>query len=642
MQSEQSPSFLQDIFDFFWSPFRTIKSFYRDLSDVDVRLRDDSIGVRVLAMIATPFRLMGGFISMMVQNWPTSRSGVAAIASLPAILTLLGLLGAWVLNDYIRNESWRVNANQGYYEFNVATHADTPESALAFARKLVEIDPDDDDLKFQLGVAEMTAGNSFAADDVMASIAPDVPVTQSDQAKPDDPENADDLENPDDPDENQGMMKAHIWRAGFLVMDKTAAEFKEVIGQAERHLEMAIAADSENLDGKSRLANLYMRYASLLEEQSPERLEYLIKADETFREIIEGEALTQKANATQIVSLGPSILVRKQLEAIDPENFSIDDDVDNVLRDVTLFLNRAKRYKNQQIQLWLVLLNTASQVRQFDFAVAIADEGLKIVEDPEARKVLAQAKSETLRKAALSINNFDEFESYRDRFVYLCEAARAYPKDPVNYKLLLQFVGRENPKPTIQVARALGLASPGEAVPIKPEWLYRICVDARLTGLATSLIGIEEFHLGNNEAAIKNWSVAQQFDIATREFVAQLLEVTLIGKQDKLDNLDTILSEAVLIYPEFLKIRMIRGIHKMREKDYEAAIDDFRIVLENNPNDLPLRKRLKYCYLYMGKRQAAADEQKIIDNKILNFPEPYRTNALKLLKRMDEAESTAQ
>ena len=616
MHSEKSPSFLQAFLDFLWSPFRTIKHFYADLAQVDERLRDDSIAVRMVAIIATPFRLLGGFISMMVQNWPTSRSGAAAIAGLPAFFTLLGLLGAWVLTDYIRNEAWRVRTNQAYYDLNVQARSDTPESALTYARKLVEIDPNDTKLKYQLGVAEMRAGNPIAANDAMTSIAP---------------------ENPED--DKAGLPIAHVWRSSYLVQNKSAEEFKEVIGQAEKHLQLAIDANKENLAGKSQLAYLYMNYANLLEERAPERLEYLEKADETFREIIEDDTVLQSNSTTQILTLSPSTLVRKQLEALAPEKYSLDDEVERVRSSVVNFRRLASRRKLQEIQLWLILINSASEIRDFDLAVEIADQALKIVESPRSQQGLAKAKSLALRKAAMTINNFDDFESYRDRFGYLCEAARAAPADPAAYVLLLQYVGRENPKPNMQIARQLGLSSPGDAVPIKPEWLYRLCVEAKYTGLATAMIGLEEFHLGNNEIGFKSWSVAQQFDISTREFIARLLEVVLLSKNDKLDNLDTILSEALLVYPEAVRIRMLRGLWSTREKKFQAAIDDFRIVLNFMPNDLLLHQRIKSCYLFLGQRAAAADEQKIIDTKLKRMSQDDQVRMQRMFEKLEEGQA---
>ena len=519
-----------------------------------------------------------------------------------------------MLNDYIRNEAWRIRNNQAYFDLNIQTHSDTPESALAYARKLVEIDPKDVKHKYQLGQAELRAGNPIAANDVMTSIAPDDEV---------------------------GMLEAHIWRSRYLVQNKNAQEFKAVIGQAEKHLNLAIEADKESLTGKSELANLYMNYANMLEERSPERLEYLIKADKEYRGIIDDDTNSRSNSSVQITTLSPSVLVRKQLEAINPEKYSLDTEIPRVRADISNFLRAANRYKLQDIRLWLILINSASEIRQFDFAVDIANQGLKVLEDPKGRAGLISAKSFTLRKAALTINKFEEFKSYRDRFTYLCEAVRAARAENSNYLLLLQFVGQENPEPTIQVARRLGLATPGDPVPIKPEWLYRLCLDPKYTGFATSLIGLQEFHVGNNEDAIKNWSVAQQFDLSTREFIAKLIEVELLSKSDKLAHLETILEEALLVYPEAIRIRMLRGLFYTREKKFQAAIDDFRVVVDNKPNEVLLHQRIKACYLFMGQRRAAADEQKIIDAKVQRLPEESQAKILEMLRQMDARQSAA-
>jgi len=207
-----------------------------------------------------------------------------------------------------------------------------------------------------------------------------------------------------------------------------------------------------------------------------------------------------------------------------------------------------------------------------------------------------------LRKAGLNINRFDDFQPYQDRFFYLSEAVRAAPTEAANYVLLLQYVGKENEKPTLQLARELGLAEPGDAVPIKPEWLYRSCTETKYAGLLHSMIGLHEFHVGNNEAATKSWSVAQQFDPTTREFLAKLFETVLVYDKVKLDNLETMLSEALLVYPEALRIRMLRGLYYAKEKNFQAAIDDYRIVVDSQPAEVLLHKRIKACYEFMGQR----------------------------------------
>lgn len=443
-------------------------------------------------------------------------------------------------------------------------------------------------------------------------------------------------------EDKERLSQTHILRAKQLVEGKTAEEFKAVLGQAENHLKMAIEANPENLIGKSKLAVLYMDYADLLEEQSPERLEYLVKADKTFREILEEDTEILAKKSLQLVTLSRSILVRKKLVALAPKAYSIDTEIERAHSTVTVFFEKAKRYKLQDTRLWQVLINTAVDIGQIDFAVDIADQGLKVVESREGRAGIAKAKSMALRRAALAINNFDDFESYKDRFIYLCDAVRAAPTDSSSYLLLLQYVGKENQKPSGKLARQLGLATPGDAVPIKPEWLDRISVEVKYTSFINSLIGLEEFHLGNNEAAIERWRVAQEFDLSTRDLIAKLLEEMLRAKQNKLDHLETILSEFLLVYPEANRVQLLRGLYYIKEKKFQAAIDDFRVVLERKPNEVLLHHRIKACYLFMGQRQAAAQEQKLMDAKIQRMPDAVRVRALEQIRQMEDRQAATR
>ena len=598
------------ILEFLGAPFRTIKYFIQDLSTIDERLEDHSIIVRLLALAPMPVKLLGGFLSLILQNWPTSRSGFAAIASIPAVFTLLGLLGAWVLADYIRSDTKRIGANQGYYLFNVTNFPDAPESALAFAKKLVEIDPEDIDLKYQLGRAQLAAGNEFLANDLMKSIAPDDAV---------------------------GNLNGHIWRAAHVLKNKTPEELQGAIGLAEKHLQTAIAIDPESLAGKARLANLYMTYANKLQiDQAAERLEYLVKADQIYREIIEYEGTNQGNSGVQISTLPASVLARKQLEAIDPETYSVETEIGRVTNSINNLLKLAIRFNPDSLQLWLLLINAASEIRQFDLAVDIADQGIKHTGSQETAAGLVKAKSLALRKAALSINEFDDFNSYKNRFIYLCRAVRASPGEHANYVLLLQFIGNENEKPSIQIARQLGLADPGEAVPIKLDWLNRMCVETKYTGFLCSLIGLQEFHLGNTEAALKNWNVAQQFDPLTRDFIAKLFELILYAKLDKLDNFETMLSKSLLVYPEASRIRLLRGTFYSKEKKFQAAIDDFRALLTSNPQELLLHQKIKSCYEFMGQRRAAQEEQNIFDAKLSRLPKEKQIQLQELVRRLEE------
>ena len=289
------------------------------------------------------------------------------------------------------------------------------------------------------------------------------------------------------------------------------------------------------------------------------------------------------------------------------------------------------------------MINSASEIGQFDFAVNIADQGIKVVKAPEDRAQLAMEKSLTLRKAALTINNFDDFKSYKDRFIYLCDATRTTLVDRRTTSCCCSMLGKK--------IRSLQSSSPansaslsrGDAVPVKPEWLRRLSLEVEYTSLIESLIGFEEFHLGNNEAAIKSWGVAQKFDPSTREFIAKILEVQLLSKQDKLDNFETIISEALVSYPEARRIQMLRGLYYTREKKYQAAIDDYRSLLQSNPgkpNEVLVHQKIKSCYQLLGQPKAAAEEQKIIDAKSQRLPAASRIQALEKIEQMKSRQAT--
>ena len=294
------------------------------------------------------------------------------------------------------------------------------------------------------------------------------------------------------------------------------------------------------------------------------------------------------------------------------------------------------RHYPDNLQLWRLLTDSASEIRQFDFAIEIANLGLRSAQSLETKQGLLKTKSITFKKAALSINKFDDFEMYKKRFFYLCEAVRVDPREPANYLLLLQFIGNENEKPTIQLARQLGLSEPGDAVPIKPEWLRRAGVETKYTGFLNTMIGIQEFHLGNNEAGNLSWTVAQQFAPTSRDFISSLFEFYVRSKRDKLNNFETMITEFLKTYPEAARIRVLRGTYYFQEKKFQQAIDDYRYIIDANPSELILHQRIKTCYQYMGQRSDANDEQEIIETKLKRLTEEQQQQVRQVLKRLDE------
>ena len=155
------------------------------------------------------------------------------------------------------------------------------------------------------------------------------------------------------------------------------------------------------------------------------------------------------------------------------------------------------------------------------------------------------------------------------------------------------------------------------------------------------MIGVHEFHIGENESAIKSWTIAQQFDPSTRELISKLFELNILSKQNKLENFETMMTESLRTYPEAVRIRMLRGTYAFRQKEFQKAIDDFRIILETNPDELILHQQIKTCYQFMGDRAAATAEQDIIDIKLNKLPLEQQQQNRQMLQKV-EAQGTIQ
>jgi hypothetical protein len=518
-----------------------------------------------------------------------------------------------MLADYVYNEARMVGTNQSYYEFNTQTNADSPESALSFAKKLVEVDPTSIELKYQLGLAYQKAGRDFAAADVMRSIAPD---------------------------EKMGFPAAHIWRATYLSANKNLEQLQETIGLARKQVDLAIQAEeaeSSKLTGKFQQAALSMKYADLLEDGSPERFEALEEADKIFRELESDE--DEENFSLRLSSLRPSSRVRKQLEAIDPENYNSANESLRVKRFIDRLMPIASRFYADRIDLWLQLVNSATETRDFEYALNIVEQAFKATDSVETKRGLLQVKSMVLRRAAIEINKFDQRDAYAQRLEYLCQATKAMPVENANYFLLLQFIGKENPAPTVQFARVNGLTAPGDAVPINTQWLLESSVYTKHSAIINLLLGLQYFHEGKFEDAEKSWEVAQRYDRSSRELLYKFCDLISVRYASKFENVEQMLSTAIKMYPEAVRFYSSRGVHYKFQRKFADAISDFEKVLSNDSNQVVIHKLIKICYEYMGNRAAADAKEKTIQELLAQLPVEAQSKTIQMLQKLDENEA---
>jgi tetratricopeptide (TPR) repeat protein len=595
MQSDDTPNFIESFIEAIGAPGNTVKRFYQDLANIDESLLDDSIVVRILAILATPFRLLGSFLSFVANDWATTRSGLAFFLGAPVVLTLIVALGIWLLADRIYNQARMVGTNQAYFQLNSADDS-RPESALAYAKKLVEIDPNSEHL-YQLGVAYANCDDMARAKDIMLKISPNT---------------------------EAGFIPGHIWRATNISSDieiDDAEASQDVFATAIHQLQMAIDANPEDQLALLNLGDLHLNYASILGSGSPARLEHLLAADKVFREILEDDTVTGQNGSTRIRALRPSVRTRKLLEQIDPTKYDTASEVRRVRSTLENLLKNALRYNSNSFPLWAAMISAAMEIDDFDYALSLAEQGLEAAADPETRIRLQKAGASVLRRAAISQTNPTEFPQYDKRLMYACKAIEYSPSDFSGYSLLLDFIGNENDVLPLEVARKIGLSYQPEPVPINIDWLIRSEAAVKHAGIINLLVGLQDIHKGKLETAQDFWLTADQFDVNSSKFLMKIIEVLSVMPNKKFDNKLEMIDIALKNYPELDQLRVIRGGVLKKEQRYEEAIVAFKQFLAKSPNQLLIRQQLIFCLQHIGLDEEAVEQERLL-NQTLNKLDP--------------------
>ena len=152
-------------------PFRALFRGLSGMRGVSAEFRQRESGGFV-SLLTLPFRFAFGFAAFMVQSWAINRSGSAFVKGFPAVLAAVFFLaGLWAANFFKEKRS--VGASQGYFHHYLKLNSDRPEYSRIFAEKLVELKPEDDMMKYQLGLARELCGENEEALDVMRYLAPD-------------------------------------------------------------------------------------------------------------------------------------------------------------------------------------------------------------------------------------------------------------------------------------------------------------------------------------------------------------------------------------------------------------------------------------------------------------------------------------
>ena len=514
----------------------------------------------VIAAITFPVRFLWAFTVFMVQAWTTSRSGVAFIKGLPAMgcLAMAPALG-YLFTAYDRPVSL-VPSVKNHAKF-LKTGEDSA-ATLMFARKLVDIRPNEPSFKYMLAEDLARDGKGGEAVRLMELLAEGRTPGQF----------------------QGGMSAAHFWLSQYYQAQMVSEGLDdERFKNAEHHLEQAVAIDGQNVRAKLSLATLHLsRTQAAAKSEDPKLDEYKKESIESLKKLVEG----QFVSLAQVNAVPELIKLLVDEDKMEEAQFVLDRGVSQI---ASIARNRPDMY-----ELWYAVIRANVMMRNYDEANEFIIESFKSVQSDESRKNIANLAS------LVHIQNADDFanptdeESYRERLFALCRAVRVNPRDAKIYKRMLEYIGDDT-----------------EGAP-EDEWLNNSVIGCPTPGMVHILIGIREVRRGNVVKGQKHWEISQ-FQFSSAEVVAHRLIAVASQPNSGISNTGELISLAIEMFPGQTLLYETRASLLMSEKRYADAIDDLLLMAEKMPKLLSVRQQLVNAYTKTGENAKAAEQSKEID-----------------------------
>ena len=556
------PSIIQQVIN----PFLAAKDWFADALHGDDSIRT-SEGSAIVRFITLPIRLLWAFAVFMVQAWTTSRSGIAFLRGLPAIGGLAFALGGlWLFSTYMKQIT--LGPTFQYHTMHRTNSPDNPEYALMFSKKLVELRPDDLEVKFMMAEDIASTGDIDHATRLMEYLAT---ATGSEEGQ------------------ESGIANAHVWLSRILQREQAiSGADPEKTKAALGHLEKAIEQDSENVMAKITLANLYLAESRKAEPESPEYKANLEKARDSLLDLTSREftRLEQVMAMPQLVDIFVKLGDEKA--------------AGRALNNAVGRVATIARLNPEVFEVWLSLVQSAVALKKYDQANEFIREGYQSVQTDETRKKIVRLAS------LVHLQNADDFvsmnteRSYRMRLFALCRAIQANPRDAAIYQRLLDFVDVE-----------FDADKPEREVWLRDSILPRIDpmtgdkVECPIPGIVHLLIGVRQLAKGDVVQGQKHWRIGQQH-FETSEMVIHRLISVASQREKGFPRIGEIVTLAIEFFPDQPMLYETRGAMLKEEGRYSDALSDFEIVLEKLPNLLTVHKHVADCYRQLSQPDKAA------------------------------------
>lgn len=590
------------------SPFTSVAKFFtRRMSRQDSIDADQSPVSQLIGWLTLPIRFLVGWLIFMVQSWTTSRSGAAFLKAIPALVGMGGLSIALLAADVIHNKSRQVGTNLAYFEFQLNNAPDHPEYAEIFAERLVDLQPDNLENRFRLGLVRDRKGDSVRALDIMSSLAP------KDQV---------------------GMPKAHVWQAEQYADQLKAGEISDST-LVRKHLELAIEANPGQLNAHFELANLEIEELAQLDETTPD---YQVKIESIIGHLTQ---ICDAPFASEYVGIQLAALPRllellrdqgRQAEAkqrLQSELFRMDQ----------LAINNP----DGALRVRQTMVAAALKLNDYQQAIINLQEARKVARTDQARRLVQQMFSMVKLENAGDFKDMNDRLQYTQRLVLLCEAILLNPFDSKAGIEVIDFIAQSNEK---KLDNITGISHEQ----VRMDWLTGIGsyytdpderkLSPRVRSVVHVLTGIQEISTGNVSGGKKYWKIAERQNENIHYVVNLLLQVIALQRPDEFSNVFDMISLAIELFPEQPRFYATRGVYLRRQKRYEEAITDLKHASDEDQESHLLYFYLVDCYQKLGDETNAQEYQALLDGILSRKNELLRKRAEEEIKRISEAENS--
>lgn len=554
---------------------------------------DDSLQVersfisRVMGVVTFPFRLVIGFLAFLVQSWANSRSGFAFIKGLPAVmgagLFFAGLLAA----DLIMTEGKRIASTAAYMNFQVNNAPDHPEFSMIFADKLVELNSDNPESIYQLGLAYSRMKDYVRAVDAMSSIAGD---------------------------NTAGYPPAHVWRSQYYRGPECAnmdLETREL--QARKHLAFAVEVDPENQAANFDLAALHQFHANRLTKGSPEYEAAQNSAIECLDKV-----LSEQRTGYYLLSIAP--LARLRMETGDEESAR------QLLNSEVVQLETDARRQPDNRWVWETLVKCAILLEDYDLAVSIVSDCQRLSNDA----TIVRSVIKTLSQAfILKANGFRDMSNRMEYSRRLAALSRSLVYDPTNaapYEMLLDYIS--DPDRLNEDPESIDFSKADEI------WLKDAVVSTMTPGPVHAMLGIREISRGNVRSGEKHWRMAAQHSKDIQIVINNLIDVAVNKRPDEFANLLDMITLGIELFPDHPVFYQTRGVYHLKQGRLQEAVADLEYAREKLPNSMTVNTYLVDCYEKLGDSEKAAEQQLLVEEKLNKLSAEERKRIEAFIERM--------